>query len=72
MTRIQMLIASAALVAAATPVVAQTPPLTLAEAEQSALHRQALDPLDHSHVDSNKYTTQSPRYNSSSTKPSSA
>src|SRR5689334_21147910 len=37
--RIQVLIASAALVAAAAPAVAQTPPpLTLAEAEQSALH----------------------------------
>lgn len=36
--RIQMLIASAALVAAAAPAVAQTPPLTLAAAEQSALH----------------------------------
>ena len=37
MTRVQILIASAALIAAAAPAVAQTP-LTLAEAEQSALH----------------------------------
>jgi len=38
MMRIQILMASAALVAAAVPAIAQTPPLTLAEAEQSALH----------------------------------